>query len=382
MEKFVCELCGNTDLRYVGTLNGKLYCRKCISFKGELAEKELSYLDDKKSRAYLNYELSKEQIEISNRLVENFKNHINTLIFAVCGAGKTELIFGVIEYALNQKLKIGFAIPRKDVVIELAKRLQNTFKKNIVTALYGGNTTLLYGDIICLTTHQLYRYKNYFDLLILDEIDAFPYKGNEVLNAIFKRSIKGNYILMSATPDSRTLNEFKEKGHDLITLFTRYHKKPIPVPKIVIRISFFKILFLIKKLNQYKKESKPCLVFAPTINECEDLYSIVKHFVKEGDYVHSKRKNRGEIIDFFRENKTKYLVTTAVLERGVTLKNLQVIIYNADNEIYNKESLLQISGRVGRVIGATDGEIIYLSKRKTEYMEKAIEFTKRANSNL
>ena len=52
--------------------------------------------------------------------------------------------------------------------------------------------------IIC-TTHQLYRYPQYFDLLILDELDAFPYVNNEVLIGLLQNSIKGNYIYMSAT---------------------------------------------------------------------------------------------------------------------------------------------------------------------------------------
>ena len=88
------------------------------------------------------------------------------------------------------------------------------------------------------------------------------------------------------------------------------------------------------------------------------------------------------IIDKFREGKLLCLVCTAVLERGVTVKNLQVIIYDADNNIYNDKALLQISGRVGRVIKATSGDVYYVCKKKTEYMEKAIKFTILANSKL
>ncbi len=378
--QFKCEICGNEDPKYIGYLNNTPYCRKCIQFKGEAASEDISYLKGK-SKAILKYELSQEQKVISNKVLNNFINGKDTLIYAVCGAGKTELVFEVIEYALNHKMKVGFAIPRKDVVIELARRFQATFKKNIVIALFGGNTNLLYGDIICLTTHQLYRYEHYFDLLILDEIDAFPYKGNDVLEAIFKRSVKGNYVLMSATPDDKTLKSFNDND-TLLKLFTRYHKKPIPVPKIVIRFSIFKYIFIIKKLKEYEEKDLPSFVFAPTIEKCENLYSYLKIFIKNIDYVHSKRDNRNQIIDKFRDQKLKCLVCTAVLERGVTIKNLQVIIFDADDQIYNEKSLNQISGRVGRVIGATSGDVYYVAERKTKYMEKAIEFTIYANSKL
>ena len=109
---------------------------------------------------------------------------------------------------------------------------------------------------------------------------------------------------------------------------------------------------------------------------------IYPEFIKNGDYVNSKRDDRNKVIERFRNKKIMYLVTTAVLERGVTVKNLQVIIFKADNRIYDKYSLLQISGRVGRVIGAENGKVIFLCDRKTKAMEDAISFTKKANSYL
>lgn len=155
---------------------------------------------------------------------------------------------------MKNKLTVGFAIPRRDVVIELAKRMESAFKGYIVTCVYGGNNSLLVGDIVCLTTHQLYRYKNYFDLLILDEIDAFPYKGNEVLNNIFKRSIKGHYILMSATPSKKEIEEFNSGNNKMVTLFKRHHGRPIPVPKIKVMPCIFSYWFLIKKNKRFHKE--------------------------------------------------------------------------------------------------------------------------------
>lgn len=336
-----------------------------------------------KGEVLLSYELSKEQKEISSKILSNFISGIDSLVFAVCGAGKTELVFEVIDYALKNHLSVGFAVPRRDVVIELEKRFQKTFNQYTVISIYGGHTKKLIGDIICLTTHQLYRYIDFFDLLILDEIDAFPFKDNFVLNALFKRSVRKNYVLMSATPSDDTINEFKNmKGKGYLELHTRYHKKPIPVPKIVINFSFLLMYITLKKLKKFLNENKPVLVFVPTIEECEILFKLFKMFAKHGNYVHSKRNGRSEIIDEFRCQKIKYLVTTAVLERGVTIKNLQVIIYNASHQIYTKESLIQISGRVGRVIGATDGEVYYIANKKTKAMADSIASIQKSNSYL
>ncbi len=379
---YICPVCKNKDPRYIGYINDLPYCRKCISFIGKSASDSLTISNDIKLD--IKYSLTVEQERIAKEALDNFINSYDQLIYAVCGAGKTELVFKVIDYALKHEMKVGFAIPRKDVVIELSRRFQASFKNSIVTPVYGGNNSLIEGDIICLTTHQLYRYENFFDLLILDEIDAFPYKDNDVLYEMFKRSVKGHYVLMSATPSEKIINEFKKsKDKKILTLFTRYHMKEIPVPKIKIFIGMIsKLIYIVYKLNKFIKENKPTLIFVPTIYDSKNLYNLIKNLAKTGYFVNSKSEERKEIIDKFRNGEFKYLVTTAVLERGVTLKNLQVIIYKADSEIYDDASLVQISGRVGRVVGATSGEVIYLSDKKTKAMVKAIEITNEANRHL
>lgn len=377
---YKCPLCGNEEEIYIGYKNGKPYCRRCISFIGEEAKDSF----EKNNDGYLSisYELTKEQKSVSEKVLDNYKKGIDTLIYAVCGAGKTELVYATIEYALSKKLNVGFCIPRRDVVIELAERLKSAFKNYETISIYGGHTSILTGDIICLTTHQLYRFVNYFDLLIVDEIDAFPFKDNYVLEAFLKRSLRGHLVMMSATPSQTKLKEFSQPGKSVVTLFKRHHGKPIPVPNFFIAPKIIMYIYLIYKSIQFVKEDKPLLIFAPTIEECENLYTLIKIFAKKGYFVHSKLKERSEIIQKFRENEYKYLVTTAVLERGVTLKNLQVIIFNASSFIYSTEALIQISGRVGRVKGATDGEIIFIAQRKTKYLIEARDTINNANKNL
>ena len=181
---YICPVCGNTDIHSIGILNGKPYCRRCISFKGEEVERKHSY--PKKAPIHLEYELSPEQKELSNKLVENYKKGIDSLVFAVCGSGKTEICLELIKSVVSRGLCVGFAVPRRSVCYELGMRLRAIFKDNSVTIVFGGHHKLIKGDIVCLTTHQLFRYENYFDLLIMDEIDAFPYKG--ILNFHFHTS--------------------------------------------------------------------------------------------------------------------------------------------------------------------------------------------------
>ena len=377
---FVCPRCGNSDPRFLGHKNGEVYCRKCISFRGEEAsEKKRS---PKNVVLSLDYRLSKEQEALSKQIIENYDKGIDTLVYAVCGSGKTEISYGIIARSMARGLRVGFALPRRDVVIELYYRLKSAFPHNRIVAVYGGNTTRLEGDCIILTTHQLYRYPNYFDLLVMDEIDAFPFKGNDVLIAMYKRSLKGHCVMMSATPSEAVIKEFRGEGHAILELRTRFHKCPIPVPKTITVPSIFQLLFVIRRLRVYGKEGKPCLIFVPTVEDAELLFQKLSMFVKGGDYVSSKRRMREAIISKFKKGGYRYLVTTAVLERGVTVKGVQVVVYGADDPIYDSAALIQIAGRVGRKKGAEDGDVFFLAKEESKSMRKAIKEIQFCNTFL
>ena len=377
---FTCPVCGNTDSHSIGMINGKPYCRRCIAFKGE--EASFSHSLPKTAPIFLSYDLSSEQKELSDRLVNNYDNGINSLVYAVCGSGKTEICLSLIKHCVSKGLKVGFAVPRRSVCYELFCRFRNIFRQNKVISVYGGHHRTLEGDIVCLTTHQLFRYPNYFDLLIMDEIDAFPFKGNDVLQNMFDRSIKGNYVLLTATPTDELLKEFRKPGKDLLKLFVRFHHHPLPVPKVILGNDFNIHYKLIKQLKIFLEKNKQVFVFVPTIDESVKLCRILSLFFRKGTYVNSKRDNNEEIIDDFREKKYQYLVTTAVLERGITVKDLQVIVFRADSYIYDDHALVQIAGRAGRKKDAPEGEVIFIGKTKTKYMERAISDIIAANEAL
>ena len=380
MVEFICPICGNKDPNSIGVFKGKLYCRRCISFKGEEANKGISF--PKVAETDLSYELSYEQKVLSWKLVENYKSKIDTLVYAVCGSGKTEICLGVIKYAIEQGLRVGFAVPRRSVCVELGIRFKNIFKNNKVVMVYGGHHRKLTGDIVCLTTHQLFRYESYFDLLIMDEIDAFPYKGNDVLEKMFHRSIRGHYVLLTATPSAQLIKEYQKPGKALLKLFARFHHHFLPVPKIVIGNDIKIHYKLITILKNFLNNEKQVFIFVPTIDLSIRIAMLLKPLFHKGTYINSKVKLQEKIIEDFKNKKYLYLVTTAVLERGVTIKDLQVIIYRADNTIYDSASLIQISGRVGRKKDAPEGEVIFLAKRKTEHMERAISEINAANKSL
>ena len=283
-----CNKCGCENIKYFGIRGNEYYCRKCITFKGEQAINKTTKIA--KVKLKLDYLLTKEQEDISNKVCASIENKKNVLIYAVCGAGKTEIVYKTIEKALKNNKKVGFAIPRKDVVIELEDRIKDAFPLNSVVSVYGGHTEKLDGDIILLTTHQLFRYENYFDLLIIDETDAFPFSKNEVLLKHFDSSIKGNYIMMSATPLKWMIDKITKERGVILSLLKRFHGHKIVEPILSV-IPFLQEIKVIGLLKKYQKENKQCLIFVPTRIESERLFNLLKLFFKNIDYVHSLKEN-------------------------------------------------------------------------------------------
>ena len=304
------------------------------------------------------------------------------MVHAVCGSGKTEICLEVISFCLKNKLRVGFAVPRRDVCVELYYRFIDIFKDNDLVAVYGGHTKYLERDMVILTTHQLFRYENYFDLLIMDEIDAFPFKGSEILETFFKRSIKKNYILLTATPTPEILEYFREPGRSVLELFSRFHGKPLPVPKVIKGNQLYLYYKLVKEVSMFLKGFKQVFIFVPTIEMSVKIYRFLHLFFPHGYYLNSKCENRDTILKRFRIKKYRYLVTTAVLERGVTVKDLQVIVFRSDHPIYDSYSLIQIAGRVGRKKEAPEGEVIFLAREKNKEIERAVQEIVAANKKL
>ena len=127
------------------------------------------------------------------------------------------------------------AIPRKDVVQELARRFNRDFRDIPISVLHGDEKNLVNSCFYLMTTHQLIKYYNYFDTVIIDEVDAFPYYGDECLEQGAMTSLKeqGSLIFLSATPSDKV----KKLVDEIIKIPIRFHGYLLPIPKIKIEHS-------------------------------------------------------------------------------------------------------------------------------------------------
>lgn len=373
-----CPRCKNRDVDYFYKGSKGVYCRRCIRFKRILIEEDIKgeeyELNDGASEYVYLFPLTKYQKEASDNCLKMIKDK-DVLLHCVCGAGKTEIVVKTIGEYLRMKKRVCYAIARKEVVIDLEKRFKSLFPKADIVAVYGGHHERIYGDIIICTTHQLYRYPKTFDLLVLDEVDAFPFKGDDILYAIAKTACIGHIIYSTATIDERLKKEVLANNVALVSLNIRPHLKPLIVPKVVMNMKFVLLLYLLKLL---RSSDRQVIVFVSSKRLAKSLYLIYKHFIA-CTYVYSDLDKRRENINLFKDKKAKVIFATTVLERGITIKGVSVIILNFHDGVFDEASLVQMLGRVGRDFNDPYGEAYILTTKYTKSIRDSLKTIKGAN---
>ncbi|HVJ47987.1 helicase-related protein [Desulfitobacterium sp.] len=305
----------------------------------------------------------------------------NLLLWAACGAGKTEVCFPAAAWALERGQKVLFAAPRQDVVLDVAPRLERDFPELSVSVLTGVSTERFSpAPLVLATTHQVLRFYQAFDLIFMDEVDAFPYHGNAALAWGLQQSLKpgGKIVYLTATPSPENRAKVQNKGMQLVRLPARHHRKALPVPE------WIKYSTNQEVASQWIKalaESGPVLIFVPKISwvnmYVEKLHDLFPGWAIEGSY--SSDPGRREKIERLRKDEYRVFISTSILERGVTIPNAQVMVLAADHELFDERALVQMAGRVGRTQENPEGRALFLAKHKTPAIEKAIHWIQEQN---
>lgn len=396
--RYQCQRCGNQkrslfgDIPCIACNRIHVYCRKCIEM-GRVMECEHLFEWTGPQADWPAHpdactwkgELTNVQQKAADGITQAILNcDSELLVWAVCGAGKTEMLFPGIAESLKLGKRICIATPRTDVVRELLPRIREAFSSIYVQGLYGGShENDGVAQLVIATTHQLLRFKNAFDVVIVDEIDAFPYHTDKSLPFAANRAKKtpNTTIYLTATPRQKHQILISSKKLPHIFVPSRFHGYPLPVPVLTMCYSLQKDLKRFLPPESFTKwftnrgnPDRQLLIFVPSIILAEKLSKNLIKVLQNKNViaVHASDNNREEKIRQFRDKKISILVTTTILERGVTFPAVDVVVFHAGHSVFDEAALVQIAGRAGRSPKDPTGEVVFFHDGKTEAMVQAI----------
>ena len=393
-----CYRCNHVTAKSLGALpQGEFYCPHCINLGRVSTLNKFYHVPEPNqftvTEPVLTWKgkLSPLQQQASEKISRGMADHVQQLLWAVTGAGKTEMMFAGIAAAIKRGERIGIASPRVDVCLELFPRLKAAFANCDIALLHGRQELPYhYAQLTICTTHQLLRFYHAFDNLIIDEVDAFPYAANASLLYATKQAIKenGGCLYLTATPGDALLREIKSKRLVVNYLPLRYHGHLLPQIKVRLAFGWRRRLErqqlppqVIQQLQETLKEGHHFLLFVPHIADLALVEAALRHSFTTFRFatVHASDPERLEKVQKMRDGDYDFLVTTSILERGVTFPEIDVYVLGADDPVFSSSALVQIAGRAGRSQSRPTGRVIFWINCNCRQVNQAVSQVKYLN---
>lgn len=367
--------------------SGLYYCPACIRLNRVDSNQRLYHLPEPnlfvQQMQPLTWQgtLTPAQQKISDQLIRSFRKKRRHLLWAVTGAGKTEMLFPLLALALQTGARIGVVSPRIDVCNELYPRLQQAFAKTTLQLRHGQQTRpYTYAQLTVATTHQLLRFYGAFDLLIVDEVDAFPYVNEPLLKTATTRALKPKAMLLylTATPTPALFKLMAHKQLQTSYLPRRFHGRDLPLPELVYQSKLATDLAqhrlpkkFLMRFKQSLQKKRQILIFIPQIKWLDPIKVRLRGVVSAKiATVYGDDPDRQTKVQAFRDQQVQVLLTTTILERGVTFSNVDVFILQADDRIFTTASLVQIAGRSGRDAHFENGSVYFFYEYYTQHIKQ------------
>ena len=188
-------------------------------------------------------------------------------------------------------------------------------------------------------------------------------------------SVRGNIIFSTATVNSFLEDVLKKRKVRELKLYIRPSLRPLTVPKLfhAPAVILYPLLFIL-----LKRMKRQCIIFVSAKKECYRLYLVFRLFFS-CTYVYADAKVRDRNIREFKDRKHRFIFATTVLERGITIKGVNVIVLDLHRNIFSEENIVQMLGRVGRDVNDPYGDAYILYRYKDTAVSRAVAFIKEAN---
>ena len=315
------------------------------------------------------------------------------------GSGKTIVAGLVAAHVVEDKKQVAILAPTTILANQHYQNFVEWFGEEEVQLLTSKipvkEKRLIYENIaegktkIIIGTHAVFQeavtYKD-LSLVIYDEQHRFGVSQRLKLKE--KAEDYPHQLLLSATPIPRTMAMGVLSGLDISTIKSL---PPNRTPIVTTTLPNNRRDALINRIKSAISKNSQVYWVCPLIDESEseligieDLEKVLKKEFDSQDYeiIHGKMKDRDkhQILEDFKDKKTKILLATTVIEVGIDVPDANIMVIE-NSERFGLAQLHQLRGRVGR------GEkksfcILMHSDSLTELSEKRLEIITETNDGF
>ena len=330
------------------------------------------------------------QLRSINECIVDMQGEVpmNRLLQGDVGSGKTLVAAAVCYFASKNGYQSALMAPTEI----LAKQHYNTLKSfleplgiNVVLLTGSTKKAPVYKELedgsadVAVGTQALIQKNVKFKelgLVITDEQHRFGVEQRSVLS---EKGMKPHTLVMSATPIPRTL-ALIIYGDLEISVLDEMPKGRMPIKTYGVNTGYRERIY--KFIKKYVENGFQAYIVCPLIEEgASEKASAVKYFETLNNkhfsniptgLLHGKMKQseKDNVMQKFKNNEIKVLVSTTVIEVGVDVPNAVImVIENAEQ--FGLSQLHQLRGRVGR--GTEQSHCILITDNNSEYTKARID---------
>lgn len=311
-----------------------------------------------------------------NRLVQGDVGSGKTLVAAAAAFfaarnGFQTTVMAPTEVLAEQHCKTfrAFLEPLGIKVGLLSGALSAAEKKRVREAAFAGEIDVLIGTQALIQRNSAMKK---LGLAIVDEQHRFGvYQRSELA----EKGANPHILAMSATPIPRTLALIMYGDLD-VSIINEMPLGRLPVKTYAVDSSYRKRVYAF--IKKHIAAGLQAFIVCPLVEENEAMsekQSAIKYYeqLTHGEfsgvptgllYGKMKQAEKEAVMQDFRENKLKLLVSTTVIEVGIDVPNAAVILIE-NAEQFGLSQLHQLRGRVGR--GNVQSYCVLMSDSKTDY---------------
>ncbi|WP_338135890.1 helicase-related protein [Paenibacillus thiaminolyticus] len=188
-------------------------------------------------------------------------------------------------------------------------------------------------------------------------------------------------MFLSATPPEAMQRQVRRGTLRHARVPVRYHRHPLPVPARVAMPAVASCLArgalpgaLLRRMAESVGRGAQVFIFITRIRQVEGVVQLLQRQFPEVrvEGTSAADAQRGDRVLRFRKRDIRMLVTTTILERGVTVPKSDVYILDADDKLFDEASLVQMAGRAGRSKDDPAGMVVFGSRQWNRAQRRAV----------